>query len=902
MKRLLTGLLLTALFTSLALAQGGQATSIHSGSSLPSGAAQWSIFMLTSGNTGLYWCNNSPTCTSTPNWVYLGGFVPTSTTVNTHALTSNVVVSASDITTGTLPHGQLPSLVSGDIPNNAANTSGTAANVSGTPALPNGTTATTQTVADNTTKIATDAFVLANTSGGAISSGTTDGLAYATGTTTATSNTPPALRGVYYAGYAPTTDAAVVPANLQVGYTPRAISGAASTDTVLYSDVDSEIDHDVAGSAGVTETIPVPTTAVASGGLGNSHFAFNYCNNSTHADTLSPTTWTIQAPPASAASTLAVSANSCYRVQIDPYNATNWLALKTTGAAGGDTITSPSSTLNVGGTATNTTLDLAGSAGEIMAGATPALTYTPTLGKSGTAGTYSMFPASGNFQTTLGSAATASNTVNFFATVPGANHVFYCAVSGVVCTMTDAGYSYNAIPNADVSGLGALATVGYPSAGLVYSTGSAFGAATAAQVGTTLNIAQYAAIYSNGTSAAPLGVAAPATNGDWFAGYHITGSVSSAPVDEQLVASTTNSDGLTVTPTYNATGPTQRFEITGNYSGSLASGTGLTSGQMPTGIPIGNVGTSGLSTTLPLVITSGGVISTTSIAGFRFGNASAADTVATAAQLVTLLGSTAIPSPGAIGGTTPAAMDGTTITAHTHFLDQSLTASLPICTDASKNLSSTCTGLVTFADLATAGINGTDSKVQSGTGSFTASNMACGDANGGVTPCTTTPTGMVLGNGVTATTQTAADNSTKVATTAYVDTGLALKSPLASPTFTGTVTLPLLATTTHCAGAGTAANPSVASCSAAPSGFFSCATNASTGTCTVNTTAVTANSVIQIQPDSSLGTALSVTCNTTADSSFTAPRVSARSAGTSFTIALGTFATNPECFSYIVIN
>jgi hypothetical protein len=47
------------------------------------------------------------------------------------------------------------------------NTTGTASNLSGTPALPNGTTATTQTVGDNTTKIATDAFVLANASGGA---------------------------------------------------------------------------------------------------------------------------------------------------------------------------------------------------------------------------------------------------------------------------------------------------------------------------------------------------------------------------------------------------------------------------------------------------------------------------------------------------------------------------------------------------------------------------------------------------------------------------------------------------------------------------------------------------------------------------------------------------------------
>lgn len=57
----------------------------------------------------------------------LGG-VSTSTTVNGHALSSNVVVSASDLTTGTLPHAQLPTLLSGDIPNNAANTTGTASN------------------------------------------------------------------------------------------------------------------------------------------------------------------------------------------------------------------------------------------------------------------------------------------------------------------------------------------------------------------------------------------------------------------------------------------------------------------------------------------------------------------------------------------------------------------------------------------------------------------------------------------------------------------------------------------------------------------------------------------------------------------------------------------------------
>lgn len=60
----------------------------------------------------------------------------------------------------------LRALVGADIPTLNQNTTGTAANLSGTPALPNGTTATTQTVGDNTTKIATTAFVLANAGSG----------------------------------------------------------------------------------------------------------------------------------------------------------------------------------------------------------------------------------------------------------------------------------------------------------------------------------------------------------------------------------------------------------------------------------------------------------------------------------------------------------------------------------------------------------------------------------------------------------------------------------------------------------------------------------------------------------------------------------------------------------------
>jgi len=70
---------------------------------------------------------------------------------------------------------------------------------------------------------------------------------------------------------------------------------------------------------------------------------------------------------------------------------------------------------------------------------------------------------------------------------------------------------------------------------------------------------------------------------------------------------------------------------------------------------------------------------------------------------------------------------------------------------------------------------GTDASIVSGTGSFSASNMACGDANAGVTPCTALPSGQ------TATTQSAGDNSTKVATTAFSNTEYNLVQASGSP-------------------------------------------------------------------------------------------------------------------------
>ena len=71
-------------------------------------------------------------------------------------------------------------------------------------------------------------------------------------------------------------------------------------------------------------------------------------------------------------------------------------------------------------------------------------------------------------------------------------------------------------------------------------------------------------------------------------------------------------------------------------------------------------------------------------------------------------------------------------------------------------------------------------------------------------------------------------------------------------------------------------------------------------TVTVNTTGVTANSQILVTEDSSLGTKLSVTCNTTTGRTYT---VTTRTAATSFVItASAAPATNPACLSYTIVN
>ena len=91
------------------------------------------------------------------------------------------------------------------------------------------------------------------------------------------------------------------------------------------------------------------------------------------------------------------------------------------------------------------------------------------------------------------------------------------------------------------------------------------------------------------------------------------------------------------------------------------------------------------------------------------------------------------------------------------------------------------------------------------------------------------------------------------------------------------------------------ASPAVCATSAAGS----VAIPATATTLVVNDASVTANSQILLTFDSSLGTRLSVTCNTTQPPAL---GISARTAGVSFTITATASTTSPACLSFFIID
>jgi hypothetical protein len=122
--------------------------------------------------------------------------------------------------------------------------------------------------------------------------------------------------------------------------------------------------------------------------------------------------------------------------------------------------------------------------------------------------------------------------------------------------------------------------------------------------------------------------------------------------------------------------------------------------------------------------------------------------------------------------------------------------------------------------------------------------------------------------------------------------GIGTLNPVFNADIRGSIGGATYNTQTNCS-----SSASPAACVSASAGSVTVPASATTEV--VNTTAITANSQVLLTFDSSLGSKLDVTCNTTAVQG----TISARTAGTSFTIKLPTAPSkDPACFSYEIVN
>jgi hypothetical protein len=234
-------------------------------------------------------------------------------------------------------------------------------------------------------------------------------------------------------------------------------------------------------------------------------------------------------------------------------------------------------------------------------------------------------------------------------------------------------------------------------------------------------------------------------------------------------------------------------------------------------------------------------------------------------QATSLQVGTGTPLPGAVINATQSNVGGTTqINAQNTSSDNAASSDLVATADNGSNTT-----------------NYTDCGINSST--YNQSSYSSGAADDGY--CITTGNFFLgaISSGKVVTVGVGGAASTNVVAT-FSATGLSLPGSESAATYL---------TATNCT---SSAAPAVCASAAAGSVLVAAAGT----TVTVNTTAVTANSQIFVQEDSSLGTKLSVTCNVTPATA--PPTISARVAATSFTITTTAPTTNPRCFSYSVLN
>lgn len=336
-------------------------------------------------------------------------------------------------------------------------------------------------------------------------------------------------------------------------------------------------------------------------------------------------------------------------------------------------------------------------------------------------------------------------------------------------------------------------------------------------------------------------------------------------------------------------------------------------------LPIGAVGSAGLSGTAPITISAAGAIGCatcatgTTVSSFSGDGTVITNSSSTGAVTTTIAGTSGgVPYFSSSSGWASSA---------------ALTANSPILGGGAGTAPKVSTGITSNGsselDL---GLNGTASGVlgfngsTSGKATFTAPAVAGTSTN----PVTMTnvlaaPVGSssaagygftgcaVCGLFVTGSTQTVVNNGSAGITRFYTNGTDAIdlisfdlrpntSASLGAGQAWASVNSGVYDTASNCS---SSASPAV--CGSAAAGSIVIAAAATT--VTVNTSAVTANSQILLLADDTLGTKLSVTCNSTLATLIGGLAVTARTGGTSFQITSGaTPAVNPLCISYIIIN
>lgn len=100
-------------------------------------------------------------------------------------------------------------------------------------------------------------------------------------------------------------------------------------------------------------------------------------------------------------------------------------------------------------------ISITGAAGQMLAGAGPAFTATPSLGTDNSvAGTLQLANSAANAHTIWSSGATTTNTVAGPATVPTTGHVLDCSTASTTCTLHDSGLVTANVVSASAPGAG----------------------------------------------------------------------------------------------------------------------------------------------------------------------------------------------------------------------------------------------------------------------------------------------------------------------------------------------------------------------------------------------------------------------------------------------------------------